>query len=29
MELSEILNIVFGGTLVVAVVAWFYFRKIL
>lgn len=27
MELTEILNIVFGGTSVVAVVAWLYFRK--
>lgn len=27
MELSEILNIIFGGTSVVAVIAWLYFRK--
>lgn len=27
MEISEILNIVFGGTSVVAVIAWLYFRK--
>ena len=27
MELTEILNIVFGGTSVVAVLAWLYFRK--
>lgn len=27
MELTEILNIVFGSTSVVAVAAWFYFRK--
>lgn len=27
MQLSEILNIIFGGTSVVAVIAWLYFRK--
>lgn len=27
MEISEILNIIFGGTSVVAVIAWLYFRK--
>jgi hypothetical protein len=27
MDISEILNIIFGGTSVVAVIAWLYFRK--
>lgn len=27
MELSEILNIIFGGTSVMAIIAWLYFRK--
>lgn len=27
MQISEILNIIFGGTSVVAVIAWLYFRK--